>query len=150
MADKSDPLGFDLYVGPTPTGIDITPDARGSSGVELVGTQILRRSMARTLPMTGAPGGFIDFGEPVQEWIGSAFTDATASSRAQRLTIVYGRIRTLDPGSIRVLVTTRALPGVVAQYDFSIAVSAMTTAARPVQLVMGINSVTVDLLAQGT
>jgi hypothetical protein len=147
---KASPFGWDLFVGPTPTGIDVTPEARGCGDVELVANKILYRSLAGTLPVAGAPGGAVDFGENVRLWVGSANTDATASSRAQRLAIVYGRIRALDPGTIRVQVTTQAPPGAAAQHDFYITVTAMTTTARPVQLVMGVSSVTVDILSQGT
>jgi hypothetical protein len=70
------------------------------------------------------------------------------TQRQTRLTLVYGRIRALDPGSIRVAISTQGPMGGL--YDFFIAVTAKLTDGRPVQLVMGINAVTVDLLSQGT
>jgi hypothetical protein len=151
LFDRADAYGFDMYVGPVPGGgVDMLPDGRGCSGVEFVRNKIVYRSMQKMLVMTSAPGGIIDFGEDVREWVGSAVSPSTAAQRQTRLTLVYGRIGALDPGSIRVAISAPGAGAGGGMYDFFIAVTAKLTDGRPVRAVMGINAVTVDLLAQGT
>lgn len=148
LFNRASPYGFDTYIGPVPGGgVDILPDGRGCSDSELVTNKIVYRSMQGQQVLTGAPGGVIDFGEDVREWVGSAMGPSAIVQRQTRLALVYGRIRALDPGSIQVAISTQGTGGM---YDFFIAVTAFLTNGRPISLVMGINAVTVDLLSQGT
>ena len=149
LFDRGDPLGFGLYVGPVPGGgVDALPDFRGCSGLELVINKMVARSMAETLPLAGAPGGFIDFGENCPGWVGSPWTPGIAAQRATRLALVYGRIQALDPGSIVVAVTQGTGRG--GQYDSLIRVSARTTTGLPLSVVLGVSAISVDLLSRGT
>lgn len=143
---KGDPLGFDAYVGPVPGGgVDLLPDGRGATGVELARNEIVARSMTDTIPMIGAPGGRRDFGRDVRAWVGSPLTEASRASRAQELAVVYARSPRLDTGSIRVIVD--ATP-VGSRYNFAITVEARTTTAQPVSMVLGINAISVDIIAK--
>jgi hypothetical protein len=148
LFDRASPWGFDRYVGPTVNGSDMLPNGRGCSDVELVANKILARSLCGTLPLIGAPGGVIDFGEPVQEWVGEALTAASLAQKQTRLTLVYQRIRAIDPATLAVTVSQTGPAG--AQCNFYITVSARLLSGQPIALVMGINAVSVDLLSQGT
>lgn len=145
MIDRSDPLGFDVYVGPVPGGtVDIAPG--GASGVQLVINNMVARSTSDTLPRLGAVGDCIPFGVDVRSWVGEAVDEDTAGERERILSIVYARDSRIDAGSIAVKVAA-AVAGSI--YAFTITVHAMTVTGGPIALVMGINSVTVDVLAQG-
>lgn len=146
MADRGDELGFDLSIGPVAGGgVDMSRNARSCSGVELVRNGMVARSMSGTIPLIGAPGGRVDFGEDVRAWVGEALTDGAAATKAQRLAIVYARDRRLDPGRITVKVTPQPAG---AQYAFLIAVQAFTVTGAAVPLLLGINDLSVDVLAQ--
>jgi hypothetical protein len=143
---RSDPLGFDLYVGPVPGGgVDMFANGRACSGIELVRNAMVARSMADTISMLGAPGDRIEFGRDVRAWVGSVVTDATAASRSQELATIYARDPRIDPGSILVSITTTRAG---AAYDFVIQVNARTTTAQPIAMVLGVNAISVDVLAQ--
>lgn len=122
-------------------------NGRACSGVELVRNGMVARSMADSISMIGAPGDRVPFGRDVRAWVGSAMTDSTAEARAQELTVVYARDPRLDSGSIRVVIAT-ARAG--SQYAFTISVSARTTTAQPIAMILGVNSISVDVLAAGT
>jgi hypothetical protein len=147
MADRSSPLGFDLAIGPTPPGVDMSPTGRNASDAELVRNGMIARSMADTIPMIGAPGGVRAFGRNVRNWVGAAWRDGDEETRAQELAIVYARDPRVDGGSIRV-VLTRQKAG--AFYSFTIAVNAFTTTAQPIAMVLGVTAISVDILAQQT
>lgn len=120
-------------------------DARSCSGVELVRNGMVARSMATTLPLIGAPGGRGDFGEDVRAWVGEALTDGDAATKAQRLAIVYARDHRLDPGRITVKVVPQRSGSA---YAFTIAVNAFTVTGAAVPLLLGVNDLSVDILAQ--
>ena len=146
MASRADPYGYDLYVGPQPDGsIDMSRNGRSCSGAELVRNAMLARCLSDTLPMVGAPGGYVAFGKNVRTWVGSAIDDTTADSRARELAVVFARDPRLDPGSITVAIATQPRG---AQHAFTITASARLTDSTPIDLVLGVSSISVDVLAQ--
>lgn len=144
--DRASPYGYDVAIGPTPSGQpDMDRSGRACSGGELVRNALIARSMADTLPMIGAPGGRVPFGVDVRAWVGSPMTDATRSQRQQQLVIAYNRDPRLDPGYTNIAIeTTRA----GSQYAFAIRVTARTTEAVPIAFVVGVNALTVELMAE--
>lgn len=145
---RSDNLGFDLFVGPQPGGVvDMTPSARAATGIELVQNKLIALSMADTIDMVGAPGGKVDFGEDVRRWVGSPTTPSIIAQRQQRLSVVYARERRINPSTLAVAIATQL---VGARYSFTIRVTARTwpPASLPIDLLLGVNALTVDFLAQ--
>lgn len=142
MADRSDPLGYDMKYG---EGLD--PSGRSCSGAELVEDEILHRLMEDTLPMIGAPGGVVDFGRDVSRWVGEVTTQDRANAKAPELVMVINRSPRLDKGMTRVVITLTPQPE--ARYDFEIDISAQTTTGIPIAMVVGVSSQTVEKLAQG-
>ena len=136
-----------MYVGPTANGIDMTPTGRNASGAELVRNGMIARSMADTIPMIGAPGGVRAFGKNVRNWVGAAWRDGDEEARAQELAVVYARDPRLDAGSIAVVIA-RQKAG--AFYSFTITVNAFTTTQQPIAMVLGVNAISVDILAAQT
>lgn len=145
MADRSSPYGFDMYVGPVGGGVvDMTSDGRSCSGAELVRNALVARSMTNEISMIGAPGDVVPFGKDVREWVGQATAEGDDEARAQELAIVYARDPRVDAGSISVVIAA-TLAG--SQYEFTIAVDARLTNGLPISMVIGVSSLTVELLA---
>ena len=140
MADRNDPLGFDMHYA-----ADLDPSGRSCSGAELVQDGMLHRLMVDTLPLTGAPGGVVAFGVNVMRWPGSVTTQARADAKAPEIAMVMARDPRIDPGSIQVDIT---LTPDGPDYDLEIAIDAMTTTGVPISFVAGVSSMTVDLLGQ--
>lgn len=139
-------LGYDTYVGPVPGGgVDMLPGGDSCSGITLVRNALVARSMADTIIMAGAPGGVRDFGKDVRAWVGSPVDDGTPAARARELAAVYARDPRVDPGSISVNVGTAQAGG---QYEFLIAVTCRTVSGQAIAMVMGVNAISVDILAQ--
>lgn len=141
-ADPSSPLGFDAFVD-----TDITATGASCSGDVLVGNAILHRFMEDTLPMIGAPGGFVDYGRNVRRWVGEVTTQGRADAKAPELAMVVARDPRVDPGSISVGVTVQPAG---ARHNLRIAVNARTTTQLPIAAVYGVTSATVERLAAGT
>lgn len=146
-ANAADPLGYDVDID-----LDLQPDARACSGLRLVQNAILHRLMANTLPCIGAPGGVLDYGIDVREWVQEATTPARAAAKGPLVALVIARDPRIDAGSITAVVAI-APPGTTftdgSSVDLTITIGARTTTALPIALVVGVSSVTVDLLAQG-
>lgn len=147
-ADPGSPVGFDADVG-----TDLAPDGRSASGVQLVQSAMLHRLQADTLPLIGAPGGYVAFGVNVRRWVGEATMQSALDAKGPLLSMVLGRDPRIDAGSIVVSVT-KAPPGTTfasgALVDLLITISARTTTGLPISLVFGVSAATVELLAQGT
>ena len=141
--NPGDPLGYDCDVQ-----ADMFADGRSCSGARLVGNAILHRLMADTLPLIGAPGGFVQYGANVRRWVGEVTTQALADAKGPQLVSVIARDPRVDPASIVVTITPQKKPG--ALWDLLIQVQAATTNQLPIALVMGVSSVTVQILSQGT
>lgn len=146
IASPDDPLGYDALVVD-----DIEEDGREGTGVELVHAGILHRVTQEKLFLVDAEGadeeGRVDYGINVRSWIGAAETESGPEARAAMLRDVLRREPGLDPSTIEVELTT-ALDG--AKWDFEIRISARTTTEIPIALLLNVNAVTVELLAQGT
>lgn len=142
MADPSSPYGFDVLVTD-----DMDAQGSSGSGVALVAAAIPHRLMADTLPLVGAPGGYVSFGVDVRRWVGEVTTPDLADTKGPELVMVLSRDPRLDPGSIAVQVT---IADAGALYDLFITINAQTTTALPIALVVGVTSLTVDILSQGT
>lgn len=146
--DPSSPLGWD--VDTSNGGGDMYPDGRACSGPLLVQSALRDRLMADTLPLTGAPGGVVAFGEDTRKWVGETILSPTAWAQQKqiRLTVVLQRDKRIDPSSLRVTVTPSVVSG--ALVNASVAITAQTTTAQPISVVFGISKASVAILAQGT
>lgn len=142
-ASPDDPLGYDVFLRE-----DIEEDGREGTGLELVQNAILHRLTQDKLILTDAPSGedFVDFGEDVRNWVGAVDTQDSAQGKSQRLVEVLKREPNLAPSSIAVDVQLQARG---AQWDFIITITARTTTEIPVALTVGVDAVTVQLLALG-
>jgi len=146
MADRGSPLGYDTFVGPVPEGgVDMLPAGDACSGATLVRNGMVARCLADTISMIGAPGDVIEFGVNVRAWVGSPVTDSTATRRAAELAVVFARDPRVDAGSITVDVAATAAGS---QYDFTITINARTVTGVAISMVLGVNAITVDILAQ--
>lgn len=145
--DPASPLGFDVDID-----TDMQPDGRACSGARLVSNAILHRLMADSLPLIGAPGGVAAYGEDVRKWVGECTTPARAAAKAPRIVAAIARDPRIDASSIRVSINVN--PSITfpdrSAVDFAITISAQTTNALPISLVVGVSKVSVELLAQGT
>lgn len=140
--DPDDPLGYDVDIDD-----DITPDGRSASGVRLVVNEMRHRCMADTLLLIDAPGGFAAYGIDVRRWVGSVMTVEIAEQRGAELAVVFQRDPRIDPTTIKVIV--RATPE-LADFDLAIDVSAYAVTGQPIALTLGVDAVSVALLAGGT
>lgn len=144
IASPANVLGYDAYVR---FGA-MDPLGRDATGEELVTNAIIDRLTIGNLPLVEAPDGEVEFGDDVRLWVGEAMTDDSFPAKGARLAAVLQREPRLEPSTIRCVVT-RAV-ATLPDYDLTIAITAETTNARPINLVLGINDVTVALLSQGT
>lgn len=145
--DPNSPLGYDVDVG-----ADMAPDGHACSGSRLVGNAILHRLQVDTLPLIGAPGGVIQYGEDVRKYVAEATTQARANAKVPRIVAAIARDPRVDSSSIRVALVVS--PSVTfadgSSVDFAITITAQTTTGLPIALVLGVSKITVELLAQGT
>jgi hypothetical protein len=142
MANRSDPLGYDLDVGPRASGrVDLYRDARACSGVQLARNEIVSRLMSDTIKMIGAPGGVIDWGYDVRADIGSP-----GGPNQTRIALVIGRSKRILTGSIRVDVQRQATG---AHHAYTVKIDARTVNGEDVNLLLGITDATVERIAAG-
>jgi hypothetical protein len=143
----ADPLGFDVWVR-----TDADPSGRSASGIELVENAILHRITTALIPLVEAQDGFVEYGEDVRSWVGETTTAAKADAKGPRLALVLQRDPRLDPTTIRATVTiapagTTTPSG--ALVDLIVSIAATTTTGFPIALIVGVNSISVELLSQG-
>lgn len=127
---------------------DMTASGASASGVDLLAAAIPHRLQADTLPLVGAPGGYTAFGIDVRRWVGEVTSQAAADAKGPQLVVVICRDTRIDPGSVAAEVLFEHDQGPL--YDLLITITAKTTTARPIALVLGVTSLTVDILSQGT
>lgn len=143
VASISDPLGYDTWLRE-----DIDPSGRSASGIELVQNAIYHRITTDKLLLVGTDGdGFADFGENVQNWLNEPITQEIANARGPRLAVVIQRDPRIDQTSIQVAIDVQPRG---ALYKLLITISCRTVTGAPIDLIIGVNEVTVDILSQGT
>lgn len=144
----ADPLGYDTFVRE-----DMPEDGRDASGEELAANAIYHRLTTEKQWLIGAPGAasdeeaLVDYGINVHDWLGEPLTQEVLDAKVPLVAAVVQRENVLDPATITVEMTM--LPAAPPNVAFRIAVRARTTRDRPVELVLDVGAVTVDLLAQG-
>lgn len=143
-----DPLGYDAYVRE-----DMTEDGRDASGEELAANAIYHRLTTEKQWLVGAPGAasdeesLVDYGINVFDWLGEPLTQESLNAKVPLVAAVVQRENVLDPATITV--DMALLPATPPNVSFRVTVRARTTRSFPVELVMDVGAVTVDLLAQG-
>ena len=141
MASRSSPLGYDMHVR-----VDMDRNGRSSSGPELVGNAILHRVTTGNIPLIESDSDYIEYGEDVRLWVGEALTQERLNARAAGLGPIIERDpRVVEVEAIGILTTS---PGSI--WDFELTVAAKLRTGETISQVIGISSVTVDILAQGT
>jgi hypothetical protein len=144
---RGDSLGFDVWIGPTPAGVDMARNGRTATGPELAANEMMARCLADTIPCIDAEGGVLDFGKDLRALVGAAMDQGDAESLGAQMGIIFNRSPRLDPGATRVSVL---LTPAGATYDFILDADARTAAdGIPINLRLGINALTVARLAQG-
>lgn len=147
MASPSinDPLGYDAYLA-----ADLDRTGRSATGAELVDAAIPHRLMCRQLPKIGAPGGVVDFGEDVREWIGEPLDDASAATKATLIDVALQRDERIAKTDV---VVSAAPPGVAmdrgGMADLLIALTYTLITGQTVSRVLGVNGISVEFLAGG-
>ena len=147
-ANPADPLGYDASVG-----TDLGPTGASCSGVDYVSNAILHRFMEDSLPMLGAPGGFVAYGKNLRRLVGQVTWVSRAEQLGPELAMVVNRIARndgtplIDPSKTAVALTVQP---VGARYNLTVAVNATTINGPSLSLAYGISSVTVQSLAAGT
>jgi hypothetical protein len=141
-----DPLGYDCFVFD-----DMDPNGRDATGAELVEAAIVHRCTSRSLPLIGTPGGTVEFGEDVREWINESTTRSTLTAKGPLLAVVIQRDPRIEPTTLRVVVAIAE--GVTfadgAHVDLTIDIDGQTVTGQAIDLVIGVSRVTVEILAQG-
>jgi hypothetical protein len=137
--DPSSSLGFDWSYA-----ADMFPDGRSASGGDLVGNAILHRLTTDALPLIDSDNDFVEFGDDVRKWPGEGFTVDSLGARAAGIGPVVER----DPR-----VSTAEVTGEMAEADglwsFKLRVSALLRTGETIERVIGVSSVTAELLAGG-
>lgn len=145
VASPDDPLGYDVFVSD-----DIAEDGREATGQELVQNAIMHRLTTEKQFLVDGENadadGLVDFGVDVRTWVGAAEAEGGPEARAAMLRDVLRREPGLDASTIDVEIETSASGS---KWDFSIRVTARTTTELPIALLLNVNAVTVELLAQG-
>ena len=145
LASRSEPFGYDTWLRQ-----DIDPSGRAASGVELVTNAIYHRITCERLLLIGSPDddgdGFVEYGEDVRKWPGEVTSQDLANAKAPRLALVIQRDPRIDRASVNVTIEVQPRG---AKYDLRITIECRTTTQLPIRLVVNVNAVTVDILAQG-
>ena len=135
----NDPLGFDVYLRE-----DIASDGRSATGIELVNNAILHRITTGLLLLTGAPEGQADYGEDLTTWCGQGLTRSQVEARGPTIAAIVQRDpRVAFADAAITLASPRGL------YELTVTITGQTVTGQPIALVLGVSSVTVDLLAEG-
>lgn len=142
--DPGSAYGYDADVA-----LDMAPDGHSCSGARLVTNAWLHRLMEDVLPLTGAPGGSVQFGKDVRAWIGEVTTQAAANAKGPELVAVLNRDSRVDPAQTRVAVSVVTAPG-SPNVNLAIAASGQLTNGTPISEVYLVTKATVARLAQGT
>ncbi len=136
-----DPLGYDVLVT-----TDLAASGRSASGEELVLWAMGHRLTTKQLLLIGAPGGVVDDGIDVREWVNEKLTPTMAQAKGPLVEITLRK----DPriSTVRAVVSI-ATGATAAEYDITIAVTAVLVTGQTIARVFGVSAVTVDLLAEG-
>jgi hypothetical protein len=140
-ASASDPLGYDMKVG-----TDLDPSGRSATGIELVHDALLHRLQENRLLMIGAPGGVIDFGVDVRQWVGEALSESELAARAPIVEEVLRRDPRIADITVRV---TRGTGADASRWPLRISIQATTITGETIDRIVGIDQVTVEFLAVG-
>ncbi len=135
----NDPLGFDVFLRE-----DIESDGRSATGIELVNNAILHRLTTGMLLLIGAPDGQVDYGEDVTLWCGQGLTRSQAEARGPTVAAIVQRDPRIDYADASV---TLARAGGL--YELTITITGKTVTGQRISLILGVSSVTVDLLSEG-
>lgn len=140
MANRNDPLGYDMKCG-----LDITKDGRSASGAELVSDGMLHRLLVDHLPLVDAPLGYIEYGEDVRKWAGSAVTQEGLDVRAAGLQPILERDERIESATVTAKLTSQ--PGALVEFELD--VSATLRTGEKFSRVLAVSALTVEFLAQG-
>lgn len=135
----NDPLGYDVWIRE-----DMAEDGRSATGLELVSNAIAHRLTTEALPSIGAPGGWADYGVDVRRWCGLTTTAQQAAARGPQASEVIQRDERIETADVIV-----SLSGPSTGYTLKLDVTATTVQGQTISLVLGVSSVTVDILAEG-
>lgn len=143
MANRNDPLGFDMKVRE-----DLDRDGRSSSGRELVLDAIYRRLTTDQLPLIDSEDGNVNFGENIFRWLGESLTEDQVLARAAGLGSLLEndeRMPTVDVIAENVVTSSQGLT------SFDLRVSATLADSTLVSARVGVTAagVTVELLSRG-
>ena len=140
-ASASDPLGFDMKVG-----ADLDPSGRSATGIELVQDALLHRLQDDRLSMVEAPGGEIDFGVNVRNWVGEALSDDALAAKTPAVEEALRRdVRIAD----LTLKITRMTGPDAARWAIRIEVHAVTISGETIDRIVGVDAISVQFLAVG-
>lgn len=138
--NRSSRLGFDVYIRN-----DMDPSGRSSSGPELTLNSILHMLQHDTLLLIGSTNGYVDYGKDIRRWAGQHMTALQAASKGPEVVEVVQRHPHVDSATAEVsLASSRSL------YTLQIALHVELVTGDVLDRVLGVNEVTVELLAEGT
>ena len=135
----NDPLGYDVWIRD-----DMAEDGRSATGLELVSNAIVHRLTTGMLPLIGAPDGEADYGEDVRRWCGSTMTRQQAEARGPQVAAIIQRDERIETADV-----IASLSGPSTGYALRLEIDAKTVRGQTIALVLGVSSVTVDILAEG-
>lgn len=142
-----DLFGIDVYVGPD----DLDPTGRDASGLELVEADVIHRLTTDQIDLVDSPNGVVDFGINVRRWVGEAIRPEDASAKNPLVDEVLHRIEGVASVNVNVAV---ASPGTAftngGNVDLTVDIIITTTTGEVLSRTLGISSITVAFLAQGT
>lgn len=135
----NDPLGYDVFLRE-----DIATDGRAATGLELVSNAILHRLTTGMLLLIGAAEGETDFGEDARTWCGATITEGQANARGPQVAAIIQRDPRIDTCDVTV-----ALAGPSTGYTLTMTIEAKTVTGQTIDLIVGVSSIAVDILAEG-
>lgn len=143
----ADPLGYDMRYA----GGDLDPTGAAATGLELVEEGILDRLQCGRLPMIGAPGDEVEFGEDTRLWVAECTTEASAAAKGPRVAIILqrdtDRIARVD-AKVRIAIGDTTLSD-GSKVSLEIDLTVYLTNGATLERIVGISQVTVEFLAQG-
>ncbi len=140
-ASAADPLGFDFKVG-----TDLDPSGRSASGLELVEDALLHRLQEDRLLMVEAPGGEIDFGKDLRQWIGEALSDEDLAAKTPAVEEVLRRDPRIADITLRI---TRMTGADAARWPLRVDITYTTITGQVIDRIVGVSQVSVEFLAAG-
>lgn len=124
---------------------DIDPGGREASGAELVGQDILHRLTTGVVPLVDSEEGFVEYGEDVRLWAGAELTEDELAARAATLGPIIERDECVREAEVTSELTTA--PGSL--WTFRLNVTATLRTGETITRIIGVSSVTAELLAEG-